>query len=266
MSNDDTIPGAAPMPPRIQIIAPDGSVFGARFLGYTKEPDVRIRVGVPIAESLFSAKGAGQGKAKGWKIHDASMPTILAASPVPVAPSIAAPKVETSAVVSDDKLYRYELARWWKPGPRMLYVMLNPSTADHRRDDPTIRRCVSFAQREGFSGIEVVNLFSYRTAYPKVLRQAVADGIDVVGKLNDIAIERAARRVTRVVVAWGGGVKFGHKSRLTAFRGRDKTVLGILRSCGPVYRFARPTQASPVPHPLMLPADTPIERWDGESR
>lgn len=50
--------------------------------------------------------------------------------------------------------------------------MLNPSTADENVDDPTIRRCINFAKDWGYGGMYVGNLFAFRTAYPKELKEA----------------------------------------------------------------------------------------------
>lgn len=63
-----------------------------------------------------------------------------------------------SAVLSDDGQYRYQLERTWGFGDAVTFVMLNPSTADARKDDPTIRRCLSYARSWGYDGIRVVNL------------------------------------------------------------------------------------------------------------
>ena len=72
----------------------------------------------------------------------------------------------TGAVLSDNGLYRYRLWRNWSPRPHMVWIMLNPSTADAELDDPTIRRCISFAKREACGGIEVINLYALRTTKP----------------------------------------------------------------------------------------------------
>ena len=81
--------------------------------------------------------------------------------------------------------YRYKLWRIWDPDlPPILFVMLNPSTADANSDDRTIRRCVAFAKRDGFGGLLVGNLFAYRTPYPRVLRKAE----EPVGDGNDVAL------------------------------------------------------------------------------
>jgi hypothetical protein len=73
-------------------------------------------------------------------------------------------------------------------GP-LCWVLLNPSTADDRRDDPTIRRCLGFARSLGYGGIHVVNLFAFRATCPRQLRAAD----DPVGPDNDGFILRAAQ-------------------------------------------------------------------------
>ena len=80
----------------------------------------------------------------------------------------------STAVISQDGLYRYHLERRWSDAPFLTFVMLNPSTADAEIDDPTIRRCVGFSKREGAGGIAVVNLYAFRATSPADLRQASA--------------------------------------------------------------------------------------------
>ena len=90
--------------------------------------------------------------------------------------------MERSANFSRCRRYRYALWRRWAPGDDYgLLVGLNPSTADHRRDDPTIRRCIGFARDWGYSGLCVANLFAFRATYPRDL--FAAD--DPVGPRND---------------------------------------------------------------------------------
>ncbi len=105
-----------------------------------------------------------------------------------------------AAVFSDDRRYRYLLRRRIGGSrKRALFVMLNPSTADETRDDPTIRRCIGFARRWGFGALEVVNLFALRTPYPRALRQHA----DPVGARNDCHIRAALRRADTTILAWG---------------------------------------------------------------
>ena len=106
----------------------------------------------------------------------------------------------TGAEFDPTGVYRYSLWREWDArAPAVAFVMLNPSTADAARDDPTIRRCASFARSWGYGSLEVVNLFAYRASEPKRLRQTP----DPIGPANDDYLVDAADRVQTVVVAWG---------------------------------------------------------------
>jgi hypothetical protein len=81
----------------------------------------------------------------------------------------------------------------------VLFVMLNPSTADDNWDDPTIRRCVGFATRWGYARLEVGNLYALRSTDPAGL--FASD--DPVGRENDRHLDEMARRATEIIVAWG---------------------------------------------------------------
>ena len=118
----------------------------------------------------------------------------------------------SSAIISPCLNYRYSLTREWDNGPRVLWIMLNPSVADANIDDPTIRRCVSFTHafalyksdvQPKFGSLEVVNLFAYRATDPKDMASAKADGVNIVGPDNDQHIIEAASRASLVVAAWG---------------------------------------------------------------
>jgi hypothetical protein len=98
--------------------------------------------------------------------------------------------------------YRYRLTRRWGRGEPVVFIMLNPSTANGTTNDPTIRRCVDFAQRFGFGGLVVVNLFAYRTAYPRELR---ASGW-LRGPRNERVL-RAELAGRTVICAWGGNAR-----------------------------------------------------------
>ena len=113
--------------------------------------------------------------------------------------------MERGAVLSDNGLYRYELTRRWDDGQSVLWVMLNPSTADADIDDPTIRRCVNFTKSWGYGGIKVVNLYAFRATDPGHLRDAFEAGIDPVGPDNAETLRGALAAYTTafVVAAWG---------------------------------------------------------------
>ena len=150
-----------------------------------------------------------------------------------------------AAVVSPCGRYRYSLTRGWGADlanqPRLLYVMLNPSTADAGQDDPTIRKCIGFAQRLGFLALEVVNLYAFRATDPKALKAAGYP----VGPDNDLHIRSALARCHRTVVcAWGVNARG---------LARPAEVLQLIRSVG-YEPHALDLCADGTPsHPLMLP-------------
>lgn len=99
--------------------------------------------------------------------------------------------MQREALFSPCGAYRYRLSRDWNgTGTRLAVVMLNPSTADAARDDPTIRRCIAFAVREGHCGVEILNLFAFSATEPALLKSAA----DPVGPLTMIAIWRHCSR------------------------------------------------------------------------
>jgi hypothetical protein len=108
---------------------------------------------------------------------------------------------EKWAVFSTCGLYRYVLARNWSTAADyecMHVIMLNPSTATHEIDDPTIRRCIGFAKREGYGGLVIRNLFAYRTPYPAELMIAK----DPVGPENAGVLAHVVDREI-AIAAWG---------------------------------------------------------------
>ena len=121
----------------------------------------------------------------------------------------------------------------------VLFVMLNPSTADAETDDPTIRRCAGFARRWGFRELAVANLFALRATNPRELWRAS----DPVGPENDQHLVEMSSRADAVIAAWGAhGV----------YRNREQHVLRLLN--GTVEYLGLTKQGHPR-HPLYLRAD-----------
>lgn len=152
------------------------------------------------------------------------------------------------ATISECGLYRYRLTREWDPfGKSVNFIMLNPSTADANQDDPTIRRCIGFAQKWNYGKIVVTNLFALRATDPKELRN---DSIDPVGSENNSHIEREATSADLIVAAWGnhGGFKDRHSSVYTILSAFDIRCLGITKTGHPK-------------HPLYVPGDTELLTW-----
>jgi hypothetical protein len=118
--------------------------------------------------------------------------------------------VKKTASLSSCGTYRWTLRRTWSDGSRVCWVMLNPSTADHRQDDPTIRRCMHFARQWGFAGLTVVNLYPFRSSHPPECRQWATrqdNRPDRTGRSalqrNTAIVAREAKHASLVVAAWG---------------------------------------------------------------
>lgn len=112
--------------------------------------------------------------------------------------------MKLGAEFSKDGRYRYRLWREWDESlARVVFVMLNPSTADAKKDDPTIRRCIGFARLWDYGRIDVVNLFGYRATKPRDLRLVP----DPIGPENETAIVDAISGSPLVIAAWGNLVQ-----------------------------------------------------------
>lgn len=146
-----------------------------------------------------------------------------------------------SALIVGD--YRYLLSRSWDyRKPKITFVMLNPSTADAKQDDPTLRKCINFARILGYGSLQVVNLFAYRATKPCELRKVV----DPIGPKNDYYIQLATRRASLIIVAWGT-----HGS----FQGRDKVVQNLIYRDQSLYCLGVTKDGYPC-HPLYLEKST----------
>lgn len=124
--------------------------------------------------------------------------------------------------------------------------MLNTSTADATHDDPTIRRCIGFAKREGFGRLEVVNLYGYMATKPADLfacDEPIGDG-------NDEAIAEALGRADLVVAAWGNHGTFD-SDRIDAF-------IEIVGRSGKRMKCFGLTGEGQPKHPLYLRSDAEL--------
>jgi len=143
--------------------------------------------------------------------------------------------------------YRYSLARMWhRSRPVATFVMLNPSTADHLEDDPTVTRCMKWARSWSCGGLLVVNLFAFRATDPADLHQAHKAGTDVVGPRNDVCVRAAGLVATGsgglVVVAWGAhAARYPSRVRQTRLNltGASLMALDTTSDGHPVHPLAR---------------------------
>ena len=144
---------------------------------------------------------------------------------------------------SADRKYRYLLGRRISDSPRrLLFIMLNPGTADESHNDPTIRRCIGFAQRWDFGVMEVANLFAFRTPYVAELRSAK----EPIGPDNDEWISQALVAADRVILAWGNH---------GAYMQRSSKITRMVSDVAQPYRLGLNKTGEPT-HPLYLPAST----------
>ncbi len=127
--------------------------------------------------------------------------------------------------------------------------MLNPSTADEVKLDPSCTRARNYAEQWRCGALIVTNLFGWRATDPKEMKAAR----DPVGRGNDAAILQAARSADLVVCAWGN-----HGQHL----GRSQLVLDRLRKAGVKLHLLRMNGCGEPAHPLYLPGALPPEPWD----
>lgn len=168
---------------------------------------------------------------------------------------------DRGAQLSDCGRYRYRLWRQWGDGASVLFVGLNPSTADATQDDPTIRRCIGYAKRWGYDGIIMANLYAWRATKPADLHhaQGPVGEFPVVGfggtaeNRNDIALTEAAMDAGLIVAAWGadpGPIQW-----------RPAYVLDLLRRRGAVHALGLTKHGQPR-HPLYMRGDAQPSPFD----
>lgn len=153
---------------------------------------------------------------------------------------------------SADRSYRYWLRRDWSPGSRrVMWIGLNPSTADEQTLDPTLRRVARYSRDWGYDGFVMTNLFAYRATKPtEMMKQE-----DPVGPDNNAWLRDLAQTSPLVICAWGThGI----------YRDRGQQVLDLMREAGchtklhclklvasgePGHPLYLPLAAHPIPYP-----------------
>ncbi len=168
------------------------------------------------------------------------------------------------ATLSTCGRYRYALGRSWdddeNPGSIFSIIMLNPSTAHERIDDPTIRKCIHFAKQEGCGSLFVRNLFAWRATNPRLLRNID----DPVGPFNLDVLSRDIGLGLRVA-AWGQlGAKWLRQAAISPLgniRGGATHVLSLTdHGYDRSSHFASERTRQPR-HPLYLRNDTRVIQW-----
>ena len=166
--------------------------------------------------------------------------------------------VKADASLSPCGRYRYTLHRDWFPKRKghVLWIMLNPSTATEDVDDPTIRRCQSFAREWGYDGITVTNLYALRSTDPDELLRCPAP----IGEANDDVLVTLAEAagIGLAVAAWGS-------HRATKLGARAGVVTQLLTGVGRNLHCLGTTAAKAPRHPLYVKGGQPAEIWRSAS-
>jgi len=156
--------------------------------------------------------------------------------------------MEKSAKFSDSRKYRYTLQRTWnKKLGYIMFIGLNPSTADEKLDDPTVRRCLGFTKAWGYGGLIMMNLFAFRATNPADMEKETSP----IGPKNDYFLRIMAGYASIKIAAWGtrGG-----------FLQRDKEVVRLISDL----RVLRLTKNGYPAHPLYLPKNLKPIYWKSE--
>lgn len=157
---------------------------------------------------------------------------------------------KSEAIFSPDRKYRYVLRRTWDERlVHMVFIMLNPSDANEDKDDSTIRRCIGFAKREGFGGIEVVNLFAKVSSIPHPAKGWTPG--DIGPENNEHLLKTISLQIGRIVVAWGANApnwRVDELDELFKLKGIHVYCLGVTKDGCPR-------------HPLYVRADEQMQGW-----
>ena len=153
--------------------------------------------------------------------------------------------VNKNATFSDCRKYRYALSRTWDSKKKtVLFIGLNPSTADENIDDPTIRRCINYAQNWGYGSLLMVNLFAYRATIPTELKNVK----NPIGNDNDLHITELLKKADLAVATWGNE---------GSLLNRDKDVKKIIPNlmCLKINKSGQPA------HPLYQKKDLKLIKY-----
>lgn len=147
--------------------------------------------------------------------------------------------MRNTAALSECRKYRFALWRTWDESkPNVMFIGLNPSTADENKDDPTLTRCINYAKNWGFGGVCIANLFAYRATDPNEMKTEK----DPIGSENNKWLMQLYNNAGLVVAAWGNdGV----------YLGRSKQVKKLL----PNLHCLKLNKSGEPAHPLYQKAD-----------
>ena len=152
-------------------------------------------------------------------------------------------KTGNGAMFSECGKHRIALWRIWdERNPLVMFIGLNPSTANESNDDPTIRKVTKIANNLGFGGVYMMNLFTFISTDPTKLN--IAEGNLSIA---DNWLFMIGNKCEKVVFAWGA----------FEVHGRDKEVRAMFPR-----RYALHINKNGSPkHPLYCKDNCPLERY-----
>jgi len=121
----------------------------------------------------------------------------------------------------------------------LVFIMLNPSTADEATNDPTVERCQRRAVNMGYGGLRVANIFALRSTDPNALYECD----DPIGKENDNAILESIDEAGLVICAWGGHGNLNN---------RGEAVIQLVRSANVIPYYLVMNMDGTPKHPLYV--------------
>ena len=153
--------------------------------------------------------------------------------------------INSGAEIDSSRQYRYALWRIWdNTKPVVLFVGLNPSTADEHVNDSTLNKCIHFAASWGFGGVYMANLFAYRATEPEDMKRAK----DPIGTDNDRWLMKLTKRCDLVVAAWGNHGTFLDRSAAVKQQLGALNCLKQNKSGEPAHPLYQPNTSSYKPY------------------
>lgn len=152
-------------------------------------------------------------------------------------------QLKKSADISRCGNYRYELRRIWDESkPLVMFIGLNPSTADAEADDNTSRVCINYAQRWGYGGLLLGNLFGFRSKDQSGLFRAK----DPIGPESDGSLARLQAQAALVVCAWGASGRYLSRDGVVLAKLHNPQCLVRLKCGAPGHPLYKKSSLQPV--------------------
>lgn len=140
--------------------------------------------------------------------------------------------MKKDAILSEDRKYRYVLSRIWDESkPLVVIIGLNPSTADEKDDDNTIKKCINFSKNWGYGGLYMLNLFAFVATAPSDMFNASSP----IGEENSKYIEKYSKLSDKVICAWGNNGNFKNRSKEVLLNIENKFYLKLNKTGEPAH-------------------------------